>query len=109
MDENSDTYGQHAATPDRPAGLPARVLGRDLIIPWFAFTHPGTASVARHEATWQHPAGMHLERGGVVHLEPFAAVRSMSRGRVDGVLPWSRLGALVRFGETPIKKLTSQD
>jgi hypothetical protein len=102
LDPDSDIYGRHAATPERPLGLPARFLGHDLMIPWSAFTYPGAAPVASHAVGLGHPAGMYFERAGVVHHEPFSSIR-------DGMTPWSRVGTLVRFGEKPIKKLTSRD
>lgn len=100
LDPDSDIYGRHAAGPDRPVGLPARFLGRDMVIPWSAFIYPGAAPVTSHAARPDHPAGAYFERVGVVHWEPFGF-----RGGFE--MPY-RVGLLLRVGEKPVKKLTSQ-
>mgnify|MGYP003624022645 CR=1 FL=1 len=101
LDPDSDIYGRHAAGPDRPVGLPARFLGRDMVIPWSAFIYPGAAPVTSHAARPDHPAGAYFERAGVVHFERF--------GWKGGFEKEWRVMELCRFGEKPLKKLTSRD
>lgn len=101
LDPDSDIYGRHAAGPDRSIGVPSRFFGREIMIPWSAFVYPGAAPATRHTATNGHPAGMYFERRGIVHYEPFTSVAGLNR-------PWGRLRSLLRMGEKPLKKLTSQ-
>lgn len=106
---DSDIYGRHAATPDRPAGLPAQVFGRDVVLPWSMLIEPAYPT-GRRRSSYQHPAGMHFERNGIVHFESFGSgVGALSDDGSRKVLPWSRVGMLLRVGETTIKELTSRD
>ena len=116
LDPDSDIYGRHAAGPDRPVGLPVRLNGpavwadQTVVLPWSLVAMvAGWSTGGRHAVRPGHPAGMYFERAGVVHHEPFSALQSYPPERVEGILPWSRVGTLLRHGEKPLKKLTSRD
>lgn len=103
LDPDSDIYGRHAATPTHPVGLSTQFWDRLLTVPWAAFTYraPGAAPVTSHAARPGHPAGVYFERAGVVHFERFSWKGGFEK-------EW-RVRELCRFGEKPLKKLTSRD
>lgn len=78
----SDIYGKHAEIHDRPAGVDGEVFGRQVRFPW-AFVVDPTRTEGRHRATWERPAGVYLQRNGVVyytgHLDRYVAVRDCLR------------------------------
>lgn len=90
-DKDADTYGKHAATATRPAGLDGEVFGRRIRYPWRLFVNPD-AVPGRRGANGGHPAGVYFERNGVVHhtghLDRYISVR-----------------ACLRFGEKPLPYL----
>lgn len=81
-DKGADTYGKHAATATRSAGLDGEVFGRRIRYPWGLLVNPD-AVPGRRGANVGHPAGVYFERRGVVHhtghLDGYVSVRSCLR------------------------------
>jgi hypothetical protein len=100
MDDN-DTYGRHAEKHDRPAGVDGELFGRQVRFPWTFIVDP-TLPEGRHRTGHYTPAGVYLEREGLIY----------HTGHLDGYL--SVRGCL-RWGEKPVpqprslKELTSQN
>jgi hypothetical protein len=92
-DKDADTYGKHAETATRTAGLDGVAFGRRIRYPWRLFINPD-AVPGRRGANVGHPAGVYFERRGVVYHE----------GHLDG---YGHVRACLRFGEKSLPRLRS--
>jgi hypothetical protein len=92
-DKGANTYGKHAGTVDRPAGMDGDLFGRRVRYPWTLLIDSASVS-GRRGANGGHPAGVYFERRGVVYHQ----------GHLDG---YAHVRECLRFGEKPLPRLRS--
>lgn len=102
FDGDRDVYGRHHASF---ASVPWRIHGRDTLLPMSALCRAfNTYGAGKHVATTDHPAGLYVERKGlVVHVAHPNRPRTSTTGN-----PYWGVSRELRHGEVSAESYRSR-